>query len=531
MKKISLFTMAAIAVAAISCQKDISAPADSSAVGTVTRSFSVTAPAETKTTLDSDGLTIKWAAGDEINVIGITDEGTVTEHTFTLKSGAGTASAVFSGDVNADETTFYAVYPNVAIDKTIISASASSYIQPVKKLNNASDVQTAVPDGFDSNYAFMTAVADASGNFAFRHGVAYFKIKIGVEDVVNVNIKSSGSRFYGRPKINAGDGSFNNIDSAQDNINLAPSAGVLAKDGIYYIPVQVKNSNLGNITVTYTFSDAVKADVTTGKFSGKIALGTVYDLGCPPVSKPTGPVVTLLKTSVSDVEPAASSGLSIVSAYSISNGDDSDVTVTCDGVVVTSASISGGTVTYSVSENTGSSRSGWIGLQVGEGEVQKIAVNQKESASITLTAVSTTTTWGSAEFTALKTEKGTDAISGDFIDSNMKFICGGKIKFGSSNSTPHCQLGGAGSATSVCMQIMVSGNGKLSFEAAASGDNTDRYLVVSNGSSEQGRVAIPKKSEKVSDEISVTAVSGDVISIFSSKGSINVYSITWTPAS
>ena len=525
MKKLLFAFVSACMFLFAACEKELDNSIINNGDGTITRTFKVSMAGSTKTHLD--GMSIKWNADDEINVIGITAGGTVTEHTFTLKTGANTSNAVFEGTVNEDETTFYAVYPNVAIDKTKIVA-ATPLILPTSRLNGGSDIQTAVEDGFDSNYAFMTAVEDGSGNFTFRHGVAFFKIEIGEDDVVNVNFSTSNTRFYGRPSINASDGSFNTIEGAQNNVNVA---GSFVNGSVYYVPVLVKNSALGNLTITYTFNDATTAFVTTSKMSStKLAFGKVYDLGVPPISKPSGPVVTLSKTSVSDLAAAGGVGLTITSAYTITSGSDSDINVTVDGTVVTSASVSGGTVTYTLTENESSSpRSGWIGLQAGTGSVLKITINQLGVAA-SLTAVSTTTTWGSALWTSIQSEVGPDAVSGQFVESNMRFISGGKIKFGSSNSTKHCQLGGGGSSSSVCMQIMVSGNGKISFSAAASGDNSNRYLVVSNGATEQGSVAIPYKSTKTEDEINVTASDGDTISIYSRTSTINVYSITWTPA-
>lgn len=64
----------------------------------------------------------------------------------------------------------------------------------------------------------------------------------------------------------------------------------------------------------------------------------------------TAPVITILKSTES-ISSAAGTNLTIASAYSLSNVEDSGITVSYTGNI-TSASILGGTVTYSISENT-----------------------------------------------------------------------------------------------------------------------------------------------------------------------------------
>ena len=372
MKKIFAISLAALALLVVSCNKEIAPePVDSNnaveAPVMVEKTFTVSAPENTKTALS--GMNILWSADDEINVIAKTSG---NQYTFTLSSGAGTAKATFSGAVDAADEgdEFYAVYPNVAIEASKLTA-ATPLIEFKKTMGR---IRLAVKDGFDPKHSVLTAVADGDGNFAFRHGSAYFKIKITDENVDSVIISTSGARFSGRPQYNL-DGSYSNIQGAKDDVVLAPESGVLENGATYYIPVLCKNSSIKTLTVKAFNHNGKTSVVSTDKKSSvKLELGKVYDLGAPNIN--TDPILKLTKTTIDGIAADAATGLNSDGAYTLSNCTDSDVAVTFDGTVVTAASIDGGTVTFSVSANTGDAREGWIGLAVPGGAVQKITVNQ-----------------------------------------------------------------------------------------------------------------------------------------------------------
>ena len=93
-----------------------------------------------------------------------------------------------------------------------------------------------------------------------------------------------------------------NVESASNTVSVS---GPFDKDAIYYIPVTVKASSLKTLTIEYTFSDGTpKQSITTEKMKNDVMeVGKVYDFGCPPITKPTGPSLSLLKASVTGVEP------------------------------------------------------------------------------------------------------------------------------------------------------------------------------------------------------------------------------------
>ena len=277
MKKTIL--IAALALIAASCAKETPVVNDMENTGImIAKSFTVDAP-DTKTVLD--GMAVKWAAGDEINVIAATSG---NQYTFTIKPGTeGSASATFTGEIDSvdeSETTFYSVYPNVQIKKESLANDLIDF----KDVLGA--VQTAVKNGFDPHFAPLTAISTDGGSFSFRHGAAYFKIRIGNENVKSVNIKTSNARFQGRPQYVASTGAYSNIQNAADNITLKAAAGDLEKDAVYYVPVLCKNSSLKTLTVTYSFSDGTsdKFISTDKKSSVKLELGKLYDLGTPTMS-------------------------------------------------------------------------------------------------------------------------------------------------------------------------------------------------------------------------------------------------------
>ena len=288
MKKYSIILLAAALLSA-ACNKPEkfdNAPAQK----LVHRTFTVSAPGDqddivtaSKTALDADGATVKWSANDEINVIGVTADGTtVGQHTFTIASGAGSASAIFEGEVGADETTFYAVYPNVAIRPDKLKATTPTF--DFDKTLGAT--QTAVAGGFDPKFAPMTAVADADGNFTFRHGAAFFKLTIANDHVHSVKLTTSNTRFQGRPELDVATGGFVQIGSAQSDMTLTPAEGDLVNGATYYIPVLCKASNLGSLSIKYSFSDGTTDQtITTAKMNGdRLALGKIYDLGAPVIN-------------------------------------------------------------------------------------------------------------------------------------------------------------------------------------------------------------------------------------------------------
>lgn len=319
MKKIFAFTMAALALLAISCNKE-PAPGTIESPASISKVFQVDAPDVTKTAL-SGATSVVWSEGDQITVIAKTSE---NQYTFTLSQGAGTKTATFSGEIaEADkaETEFFAFYPaSVSVDTKDANHPLSGGNITVGSAAPPSQLIPAVKDGFSPAHALMVAKSDSDGKFAFHYGTAFFKIQINAADVKSVYFESSGSaRFGGRPSYSTTDFSTTDVQSAKNNVTLVADEA-LEKDGVYYVPVQTKQSNVKTLTLKYTLTDGTSVATlsTTSLNSVTLQNGVIYDLGCPPAD-----FSPILKVDDVFIEAAATSG-SIV--YSLTNP-------TADGVL------------------------------------------------------------------------------------------------------------------------------------------------------------------------------------------------------
>jgi hypothetical protein len=506
MKKFYVFALTALAVLAVSCTMN-TAP---ELPGTITKDFTVEAPVSTRTELS--GMDIHWSTGDEINVVAKTSG---NQYTFTLKEGAGTSSAKFSGSIleeDAAETEFVAVYPNVAI------RTASLPVIEFDKTMGRN--RTAVKDGFDPGQSVLTAVSD-NGSFSFRHGSAYFKIQVSDDNVDSLVLHTSSARFSGRPKYNE-DGSYNNVEGAKPDVVLAPASGTLEKGATYYIPVLCKNSTLKVLTLTaYNHNGKSTSFSTEKKSTVKLELGKVYDLGCPDIS--VEPVVTVLTASVTGVSADAATGLTLADAYSVRNGTDANVTVTFDGTVITAASINGGTVTYSISANTGSARDGWIGLNTEGGAVKKITISQLAAGATEHYVWDFSSAEWQAEF-AKYGNANTLITNWNLTYDGLTIVSAAKSKY----EATYFQWGGKGSIEDRYMTFTASGAGTLKVTASNTGSSADneRKVAVVVGSSDE--VSQAGGSAATSPTVCTFEIAAGTVKIYATKNALRFYKIEFT---
>lgn len=90
---------------------------------------------------------------------------------------------------------------------------------------------------------------------------------------------------------------------------------------------------------------------------------------------PAAKTITRLKESITDVVAAGTTATE-TGVYSLTNASDSDLTPTPDGTVVTSASVSGGSLTYTVAPNTGAARDGSVTISVAGGNSIVVTIRQ-----------------------------------------------------------------------------------------------------------------------------------------------------------
>lgn len=128
------------------------------------------------------------------------------------------------------------------------------------------------------------------------------------------------------------------------------------------------------------------------------------------------PSVSLLKNAIDDVLAAGVDAEVESDVYTLTDADDTDITVTVDGTIVTDATAADGDVLYSVAANTGSARSGWIKIAVAGGNTVQIDVNQlsgETGKSYTITWNSINNSKGVSSYTA------TWSVTADGLTCNM----------------------------------------------------------------------------------------------------------------
>lgn len=276
MKKIGFILTAFVMASLASCQKE----ATNNDVAAVKRSFEVSVE-ETKTSIGGGASVVTWAAGDKIDVYGYTDGQEVGKATFTISEGIGGTVAKFTiddGQSLADFDEYYAVYPS---GKALKTSSLPASLEVSSGINGW-DAQTAVEGSYDPSLALMTAVANGEGKLVFRHGVAFYRIRIPADDITKVKVSFSNNVMQKRPVYDTADGSIKGANSGHKELAIS---GTLVKDSYYYLCAVPKRDGtaMGTITVTYTQNSVDKAVSTTTWKEEEPQIGYLYDLGCPPV--------------------------------------------------------------------------------------------------------------------------------------------------------------------------------------------------------------------------------------------------------
>lgn len=234
----------------------------------VKKTFKVTA---SKTTLDSDGLSIVWSATDKINIF---DETPTCSTYASFAVDAAGSSTNFSGYVDADATEFYALYP--------YSADATWDYSTRTITTSLSHKQTGVSDGFADEVNL--AVAKASGNtLTFKNLGVLLRFSITSDDITAIVIKANNSEKLAGDVSIVFDGSGNpSIDAsasglAWSKVQLTPEGGGCFAAGTYNIVVLPFGLTDG-LTVNVTKSDNKiysKAKIATATGNA----GHVFELG------------------------------------------------------------------------------------------------------------------------------------------------------------------------------------------------------------------------------------------------------------
>ena len=248
MKKTYILLCALAALAAASCtEKEDFAPAGEK----VTREFTTVL---TKTTLHTDGATVYWEEGDAISIF----DG-FSNNQFDIQgydNGSPSASATFSGTVDAGATSFYAVYPYYAGNNLVGSTLTAS----------VPAAQTLKTGGFQSGAA--VAVAYTTGNsLAFHQATAILGITLAdyMDNVESIELKGN------KDEVVAGNVDVT-LNSSGDITSVSPSgtdktvtlSGTFTAGETYYLSFIPQTFSTG-LTVTVTYGGGQTAVATSNK--------------------------------------------------------------------------------------------------------------------------------------------------------------------------------------------------------------------------------------------------------------------------
>ena len=233
---------------------------------------------------------------------------------------------------------------------------------------------------------------------------------------------------------------------------------------------------------------------------------------------PAAKTITRLKASISGVVAAGVTDATETGVYSLTNAVDGDITATPDGTVVTAASVSAGTLTYTVAANAGAARDGSVTLEVAGGNSITVTVSQLagvliftfSNKDLNLTADSPT----GYEWSSSKTAN----------------------SFESSNSARGVQFGAAiGEFTLTGTKTgtgTFAGVKKVTLGISTNGDANKNTVSVSVGSTalkngESTSYSLPKANNQTVEFSTTTAADGDiVISINDTNKSVYIKTIS-----
>ena len=219
----------------------------------------------TKTALSSDGKTIHWEEGDKISIFDGNEN-----HSFALKTGAGTNSATFEGTAS-EAVTYTAIYPYQQ-NATLSGGEVTNVTLPA--------TQKAIEGGgFDPTAALMMAQSENT-SLQFKNVVGYVKVKPNFACSKIVLRSGSASEYL------AGTGTltynsdvptldFTTSNSKSHSITLE---GPISSGYNYYIAVPATTLTAG-WTISFTTSDGSNVYTRKSKKDITFTRNKVINLG------------------------------------------------------------------------------------------------------------------------------------------------------------------------------------------------------------------------------------------------------------
>lgn len=291
----------------------------------------------------------------------------------------------------------------------------------------------------------LTAVSGA--RLTFTHGINYFADVATAQTQATLQVKA-GEGDWETVAIPTYPASLGN-STADANVNLSAYVGNVIQLRFKYLATtsnpgrwQIKNLSVEEVAPTYAITinnnianGSVSADLSeaaegatvtltatpsvgyaldawdvykTGESSTKVAVSAgAFTMPAYPVTVSASfvaiPTISMNTTSISDVA-AAGVSTTASAAYNLLNGaNNGNVAITCDGTVVTAASKNetAGSIDYTVANNTGGARDGWIKVKYGDEAPHQITVSQLSGGG------------GGGTVVFTPTSKSTVSVSGD----------------------------------------------------------------------------------------------------------------------
>ena len=192
----------------------------------------------TKTALSSDGKTIHWEEGDKISIFDGEEN-----HSFALKTGAGTNSATFEGTAS-EAKTYTAIYPYQQ-NATLSGGNVTNVTLPA--------TQKAIEGGFDPTAALMMAQSENT-SLQFKNVVGYVKVKPNFACSKIVLRSGSASEYLAGTGTLTYNSDVPTIDFTTSKSHSITLEGNIKSEKTYYIAVPTTQLTAG-WTISFTTSD------------------------------------------------------------------------------------------------------------------------------------------------------------------------------------------------------------------------------------------------------------------------------------
>ena len=281
-KMMKYITAAFVAIVAVSCVEEMETGVPQGAKKMVDVTFGVNIADEdiTRTSLgvENDAPAVLWTKGDKVAVW----DGTQINE-FTLVSGEGTSSAMFTGQVTEGATEYCVIYPYECVVEYSKYASGSHQFKVTLPVEQRTPV-----NGFCEECNISAGyTTDLESGITMYNRVGYLKIEIkgkGIASVTvfdNANAVISGSLTTYISSTNGKGYSNGRSDKLQSNeIILLPQVGETElSEGVYYLTYRAGNKFANGMSVKFENTDGEVAYYTSMSANSTATVNTTLNLG------------------------------------------------------------------------------------------------------------------------------------------------------------------------------------------------------------------------------------------------------------